>query len=65
MDKKELRNTLKLHKKWLDGEEGGKRADLRGLDLRGVNLKRAILIGADLSCAYLNSVDLSGALFKI
>ncbi len=53
MKQKELNRILNLHKKWLNSEEGGERADLRGADfqyvtLSGVNLEGADLQGADL-----------------
>ena len=44
MDEKELDDILANHKKWLNGEGGGKRADLHYADLSG----------ADLSCAHLS-----------
>lgn len=52
----ELNNILERHKKWLNDEEGGARADLScanlsGANLRGSNLRRADLRGADLSLA--------------
>ena len=48
------------------GESGGSRADLRGAeisgaDLRGADLSRADLRGAELSGAYLSGADLSRA----
>ena len=67
----ELREVLAIHKKWRCGEEGGKRADLRGAylqgadlrgaDLRGAYLQGADLQGADLQGAYLQGADLQGA----
>ena len=56
MNANELKNILKLHKKWLNDEEGGLKADLRGADLRGANLN-----GADLRRANLRGVNLNGA----
>ena len=56
MNANELKNILKLHKKWLNNEEGGLKADLRGADLRGVDLR-----GVDLRRADLRRVDLNGA----
>ena len=56
MNANELKNILKLHKKWLNDEEGGLKADLRGADLRGANL-----CGADLRRANLSGVNLNGA----
>jgi uncharacterized protein YjbI with pentapeptide repeats len=47
--------TLQEHKAWLHNN-GGKRANLSGADLR-----RADLIGADLSWANLIGANLSGA----
>lgn len=66
MAKTELNKTLELHKMWMNGKEGGVRADLRdanlqGADLRGVDLNDADLRGANLSCADLKSADLSCA----
>ena len=53
MTQKELKMILDKHKKWLNDEEGGERADLRG-----AFLFRADLRGADLRWAYLNGVCL-------
>lgn len=65
MKQEELNKVLELHKKWLNGEEGGVSADLRsadlyGADLEGVNLKYADLYGADLSYANLKGANLRG-----
>ena len=54
----ELKEILEKHKKWLNGEDGGERADLsdtnlRDADLRGANLRGANLSGANLSGANL------------
>ena len=57
MNANELKNILKLHKKWLNNEEGGLKADLRGANLRGADLRRANLRGVNL-----NGADLRGAL---
>lgn len=56
MDKKELIEIMKKHKKWTLGEEGGECANLIGADLSEANLRWANLRWADLS-----GVDLSGA----
>ena len=48
MKQEELNSILELHRKWLYGEEGGKRADLRGADLSRADLSRADLRDADL-----------------
>jgi hypothetical protein len=52
----ELRNVLGLHKKWLNDEDGGTRADLCRADLC-----RADLCGADLRGANLREADLREA----
>ena len=69
--KKELEQILNLHKMWVEGNEGGVRANLYRADLRGAdlsyddlscaNLSSADLRGADLSSADLSSADLSSA----
>jgi hypothetical protein len=71
MTKEELSKILELHLKWLRGETGGMRADLRWANLSGANLSGANLCGADLCranlcranlCrANLSGADLSGA----
>ena len=72
----ELQETLRLHKLWLEGAEGGVRAnlrwanlqranlqgaDLRGANLQGVNLQGANLQGANLEGANLQRASLQGA----
>ena len=61
-----LEQILALHKKWVDGAEGGARADLQeadlqGADLRWANLQGANLRGADLRWANLREADLQRA----
>ena len=71
-----LKEVLELHKKWLEDEEGGDRADLSDEDLsridlsnlnlkyiilEGANLRGANLRGANLIYANLSDVDLSFA----
>ena len=51
----DLKQILELHKKWLNNEDGGERADLSG----------AYLSGADLCRAYLSGAYLSGAQFGL
>ena len=63
---KNLKEVLELHKKWLNDEKGGIRADLsyanlNDADLRGANLSYVNLRGADLSGANLIGADLSDA----
>lgn len=55
----DIEKILKLHKKWLNGEPGGKCADLSDADLRYANLSDADLRGADLSDAdgLLSTID--------
>lgn len=47
MKTNELEKILELHAKWLNGEEGGERADLSDADLSGADLRGADL---DYSC---------------
>ncbi len=61
MKKDELQEVLRLHKMWLNDEDGGKRADLQWADLRGADLQWADLRGADLRGADLQRADLRGA----
>ena len=62
----DLKEVLRKHLDWLQGEEGGERAnlfgaDLRDANLRGANLFGANLFGADLRGANLCDADLRGA----
>ena len=41
MTRTELLEILERHRKWLVGEDGGQRADLRYADLRGADLRGA------------------------
>lgn len=76
MEQEKLQEILEKHKKWLNNEEGGERADLRGANLyeadlheadlrgaylRGANLRGADLYGANLRGAYLHGADLREA----
>ena len=61
MTQEELNKALELHKKWLNNEPGGARADLRGANLRWAKLIRADLRGADLSGANLRGANLRWA----
>ncbi len=60
MNKEELANILELHKKWIMGETGGKRADLRDAVLCNAVLCNADLRGADLRGAVLCRANLHG-----
>ena len=57
----DLKQILELHKKWLNDEDGGKRANLNSANLCGADLSGAYLSGADLRGAYLNSANLNSA----
>lgn len=61
MNRQELNEILELHKKWLNDEEGGVRANLREADLQGARLQGANLQGANLLGAYLQHARLQGA----
>ena len=61
MYKEELQEILKKHKKWLAGEDGGVRANLRRANLSGANLRRANLRRANLRRADLREADLREA----
>ena len=61
-----VKETLRLHKMWLNNDVDGKRADLwradlEGADLEGADLVRSNLRGADLRGADLEGADLRGA----
>ena len=56
-----IKEILKLHKKWIKNEADGIRANLRGADLRGADLSEVDLRGADLRGANLRGADLRGA----
>jgi len=60
METEELKQILREHKRWLDGEMGI-RADLQEANLRGANLRGANLRGANLRGADLRGADLQGA----
>ena len=49
MDARELAEVVKLHGCWLRGEDGGRRAYLRGAYLEGAYLQGAYLQGAKIS----------------
>ena len=57
----DLSKILELHKKWVNNEEGGEHADLRGADLCYADLHGADLCGADLRRANLCGANLCGA----
>lgn len=66
MTEKRIKEILESHRKWLRGEEGGKRADFRNTNLSGItlhdaDLAKADLRGANLFRANLHFVNLEGA----
>ena len=66
MTAEQIKEILEKHSKWLNGEEGGERADLqwaklREADLRDADLQGAVLQRADLQGADLQGADLRGA----
>ena len=66
MTKSELNEILEKHRKWLNDEEGGEKANLSwanlsGENLSGADLRRANLSWANLSWANLSGENLSGA----
>ena len=69
MTQTELNKVLELHKMWMDGKEGGVRADLSDADLSDADLsyahlRNANLRDANLSCADLSCANLRGANLK-
>lgn len=56
-----IQEVLAKHKKWVENDEGGQCADLRGAYLRGANLQDADLRDADLRGANLWNASLQGA----
>ena len=61
MTQKELNVILDKHRKWLNDEEGGERANLCEANLNRANLNRADLGRANLCEADLRGADLRGA----
>ena len=58
MDKNTLAEILAKHLKWLNNEDGGKRANLDGASLDGASLDHASLDGASLRGASLDGANL-------
>ena len=56
-----IAEKLRLHKMWLNNEEGGKRADFSNTNLSQANLSHANLSQANLSHANLSGANLSQA----
>ena len=69
MTQDDLNKILELHEKWLNNDEDGVRADLRGAnlsysDLSGANLRGATLFRANLTKTNLKGVNLYGAILR-
>lgn len=64
MEHNKLKETLELHKKWLNGDVNGIRAKLCGEDLRNIKLQYADLRYATLQSVDLRGTDLSYALLE-
>lgn len=58
MEQKKLDEIIRLHKMWLYGKEGGKRANLQGANLRDADLRGTNLRGTDLRDANLRGANL-------
>lgn len=61
MNKEELKNILKKHKDWINGIDGGEKADLRGANIGDADLRYTDLRRANLRGVNLRYVDLRGA----
>lgn len=61
MNEEEIKKVLELHKKWLNDEDGGVKANLRWAHLHGAHLTKANLRQAHLHGAHLHGANLSGA----
>ena len=60
-----LEEVLENHRKWLNGDRDGKRANLSGANLRGASLFKVDLSGANLYGADLGGADLRGAILYV
>ena len=65
MTSEEIKKVLDVHKKWLNNEQCGKRANLSGAVLCEANLRGADLRGADLCEADLRGADLDFSCFPL
>jgi hypothetical protein len=61
MNREQINIVLSAHLKWLRGEIGGQKADLRSANLYGADLGSANLRSADLRSADLRSANLGSA----
>ena len=60
----ELHKIIRKHNLWLQGEDGGERANLSGANLSRAILREADLSRANLSGAILSGANLSGAILR-
>ena len=61
MTSDELKEKIRLHGMWINGEMGGDRANLTGANLTDANLRGAKLTGANLTGANLRGANLTDA----
>ena len=61
ISKDDLRGILEKHKKWLNGEDCGEKADLRNVDFLNFDLQGVDLRGSDLQGSDLQGSDLQGS----
>ncbi len=59
MDRARLNEILEKHKKWLNGEKDGVRADLSNIDLRNIDLSGRNLSHIDMSHSNMSHSDMS------
>lgn len=64
MTQDNLNEIAELHKRFMNGQSGGRRAMLRREDLSGLSLKGRDMRQADLSGCDMTGMDLSGANFR-
>jgi hypothetical protein len=62
MNQHDLNRVIENHIKWVQGAEGGERANFRGKYLCGLSFRGARLPGADFSGSILTGVDMSHAI---
>lgn len=48
MTQEDLNEILAKHKLWLQGKDGGERANMQGADMRSADMRRANMQGADM-----------------
>ena len=60
----ELNDLVKLHKRFMEGRNGGRRAILRKVDLSGLSLREEDLRQADFTGCVMQGMDLAGANFR-